>query len=315
MEEIDTKELLILRNKNPNLVTLDCRGPDYWRWEHIPSSINLRWKYITDQALDLIPDLNTQIVTYCDGITCTASTKAYKKLKELGYRSLLEYSGGISEWKAYGNKTNNDPKYKLAENVYLFPNQTFYASMVNTYLIEEDEKIILIDGPQQLTEENEDFILSFGKPIDLILTHAATGYSSKLLKEKLNACVWIHEGDKSDKWLFSQPDKWLKGNETFSPNIKVIHTPGHSDGSVSIIDSKNRMIFTGDHLAGDGSDTIFDIRKDTHSRGTLKERLNSLELLLGFNFNSIHPFHYHQIHTSGYEKLSEFLKGVKNEKN
>jgi glyoxylase-like metal-dependent hydrolase (beta-lactamase superfamily II)/rhodanese-related sulfurtransferase len=312
MQEVDTNELLALRREKPCLILLDCRGPDYWRWERIPNSANLRWKYIKDRASKVFPDLTSLIVTYCDGITCPASTKAYQALVELGYKNVFEYPGGISEWKAHGRATEFDKECKIAGNVYAFPKQYFYDSPVFTYLVEEEDCIILIDGPQQLTEEHEDFILNFGKPIKIILTHAPTGASVNELRSRLQAQIFLHRAEENDEWRKFEPDIWLSGQEKFG-NLKIIHTPGHSAGSLSIYDSQNKILFTGDHLGGTPSGEIDDVRKDSHARGKLSDRFISISKLLDIDFEIILPFHYYQIRTEARNRLDKFFRESKHE--
>lgn len=313
MQEIDIGELLTLRKEDPNLILLDCRGPDYWRWERIPSASNLRWKYIADRALKEFPDLDRRIATYCDGITCPASTKAYEELVKLGYRAVLEFSGGLSEWKAHGHPTAHDPTYKIADNVYAFPDQRFYGSPVNCYLVEAADRIILIDGPQQLSEEHEDFVLNFGKPVDVILTHAPTGASATQLRERLNARIWLHKAE--DQQRTFDPDKWLTGGESFGSHLSVVHTPGHSAGSITIVDTRNQILFTGDHVAGDTDGSLMDVREDEYARGSLQERLKSLSALLAFDFHTILPFHYEPLRFKARLALENFLEGAKYGKN
>lgn len=311
MREVDLSELLALKKEHKDLIVLDCRGPDYWYWEHIPGTVNLRWKYVAERAGKMLPDLTTPIVTSCDGFTCPASAMAYEELNKIGYQNLYEYSGGISDWKARGMPTECDARYKIAENVYVFPNQSFYGSSVNCYLIEQDEVVVLIDGPQQLTEENEDFILNFGKPIEVVLTHAPTSASSEELENRLSANIWLHSGDKGDQWLKFKPKRWLKDGQIFGTDLTVVYTPGHTPGSISIFDSKNKLFFTGDHLSGNKDGKLIDVRTDSHARNHDSGRLTSITKLLKFDFKAILPFHYEQIRSDAKEKVNEFLGVVK----
>ena len=46
-------------------------------------------------------------VTYCDGLSCNASTKGAFKLSELNFK-VKELIGGIESWKLEGNETESD---------------------------------------------------------------------------------------------------------------------------------------------------------------------------------------------------------------
>jgi rhodanese-related sulfurtransferase len=68
---------------------------------HIPGAINI--------PLDELEALATQklkktdiIVVYCASYTCHASTKAARKLLELGYESTVDFKGGKRWWQHAG---------------------------------------------------------------------------------------------------------------------------------------------------------------------------------------------------------------------
>ena len=44
------------------------------------------------------------IVVYCASFECSASTIAAEKLKELGYKKVLDYKGGLKDYKEGGGK-------------------------------------------------------------------------------------------------------------------------------------------------------------------------------------------------------------------
>ncbi len=130
MNEITTAELKKLIETKEDIVLLDCRGVDYYNWEHLPDAVNLRWKYVDKLAPGRFPDKKTRIITYCDGFTCHVSIRCYKNLHSLGYRNLVEYSGGLADSKAHGLPIIQVYRYKIASNVYQFPGQTFYGEHV-----------------------------------------------------------------------------------------------------------------------------------------------------------------------------------------
>jgi rhodanese-related sulfurtransferase len=39
-------------------------------------------------------------VTYCSSFECEASTVAAKKLEKYGFKKVLEFKGGLKDWKA-----------------------------------------------------------------------------------------------------------------------------------------------------------------------------------------------------------------------
>lgn len=105
MNEITTVELKKIIDSKEKFILLDCRAQEYFETEHIPGAINLRWKYVPEEAEKVLLDKNQLIVTYCGGITCDASLKCFQNLQKLGYTNLREYSGGLADWKAKGHQT------------------------------------------------------------------------------------------------------------------------------------------------------------------------------------------------------------------
>lgn len=309
MKEITTQELYKLTKSNKNFTLLDCRGVDYFNWEHLPNAINLRWKYVNDRANEVLPSKDELIITSCDGFTCNSSIRCYKNLADLGYSNLMEYSGGVADWKANSYKTISEPEFKIAKNVYRFPNQSFYNEEINSYLIEEEGFILLIDGPQKLTEEHEDFIEHFGKPIKVLLSHNSTAGEIRKLQDKYNAKIHLHKEDKNGAWLRVKPDMLIQDGFSFNDHLTVIHNPGHTPGSVSLLDSKNKILFSGDQVQGTKKGTIRDfIKEDDGASGDPKSRFKSAKKLLAFDFTMILPFHYEIIRTNAKKQLEDFIK-------
>ncbi|MDO8451285.1 MAG: rhodanese-like domain-containing protein [bacterium] len=308
MLEISTSELKKLMGAHKPFILLDCRGVDYYNWEHLPHAINLRWKYIQSRAEKMFPDKTTLIITSCDGFACNASVRCYENLKKLGFTNLLEYSGGISDWAAHGEPTEKDKRYRIAENIYRFPEQKFYEESVGSYLIETDDSVTLIDGPQNLTEEHEDFILHFGKPIQIFLSHGPTGGASEILQKQHGAKIYLHKADAANNWLRVKPNVLFEDGFAFAKHLTVIHTPGHTPGSSTLYDRKNKLLFTGDHIQGNKQGTIYDfIKNDDGVSGNPTERLKSAKKLLEYEFDAILPFHYDMILGNAKAQLTSFI--------
>lgn len=313
MKEITTEELKKLFDEKATFVLLDCRGVDYYNWEHISKAINLRWKYIESLATALFPDKKIPIVTYCDGFLCRASMRCYENLRKLGYGSLFEYSGGLADWKAHGFLTIEASEFKIAPNVYRFPEQTFYGEHVGSYLVEEDDFVLLIDGPQQLTEEHEDFIAHFDKPIKICMSHGPTAGEAKKLQKAYGAKIYLHKADTDSEWLTVKTDILIDDGFTFAKRLQVIHAPGHTPGSAVVYDRNNKLLFSGDHITGDKKGEIYDFFKhDDGVSGDVRQRLESAKKLLAYDFDQILPFHYKMIRKDAKHVLGRFVKKYEN---
>ena len=148
--------------------------------------------------------------------------------------------------------------------------------LTNCYLLISKGQAAVIDpggGLEKILEEikKEKAALKY-----IILTHYHWDHSifAPKLKEKTGAEILIHKGER--KFIEFQPDRFLEGGEKIKLGdefLKVIHTPGHSQGSICIL-GKN-FIFTGD--------TIFDAgfgRTDLPG-GSEKDLRESLKRLKG----------------------------------
>jgi len=144
----------------------------------------------------------------------------------------------------------------------------------NVYLVEDGEKLILIDtGLPRNDKKIINSIQALGrKPTDvstIVLTHFHIDHvgSAKKMKELTNAKVAVHELDadyvagkkappKPKNLMFKalssvfkaapvEPELLLKDNDKVGRLI-VIHTPGHSEGSISLLDAERKVMFAGD---------------------------------------------------------------------
>ena len=131
---------------------------------------------------------------------------------------------------------------EIAPGVYRFNDETFYAEEVGVYLVELDDRIVLIDVP------------------------------------------------------------------AFKPeSFEFIHTPGHSDGSVCILDPKTGALFTGDTLAANTSGKIRDILKGSSHDADSVQRFQSVQRLSSERFDIMLPFHYSPLLQNAAEELRLYL--------
>ncbi|MBN2378936.1 MBL fold metallo-hydrolase [candidate division WOR-3 bacterium] len=165
----------------------------------------------------------------------------------------------------------------------------------NSYLLTSEDAAILID-PGFAEDELVDRVEAFKdlKTKTVLLTHGHfdhTGYCPRL--QKAGWRVGIHT---EDKFLLNRVpgdfDDLGYRDEPFEPyitlregvcynigslSLDVIHTPGHSPGSVCLLDLKKRIAFTGDTLFADSIGRS-DLRGGDYD--TLMESLKKLTSLL-----------------------------------
>jgi glyoxylase-like metal-dependent hydrolase (beta-lactamase superfamily II) len=144
----------------------------------------------------------------------------------------------------------------------------------NVYLVEKEDKLILTDtGLPRNDKKILNYIKSLNrKPSDIswiVITHFHIDHvgSLKKMQEATGAKVAVHELD-ADFVAGTKPapkpknlmikalssvmkatpvevDLRLKENDKVG-GLVVIHTPGHSDGSISLLDAERKVMFVGD---------------------------------------------------------------------
>ncbi|MFF3102646.1 MBL fold metallo-hydrolase [Viridibacillus arvi] len=144
---------------------------------------------------------------------------------------------------------------------------------VNCYLVEEENELTLIDAALPFSTKGIiDAAESIGKPITrIVLTHAHNDHIGALdaLKELLpNAQVSISSRDALlldgnstllpsekntpirggvPKNIKTKPDLLLEDGDRIG-SLEVIATPGHTPGSITLFDTRNRSLIAGDAL-------------------------------------------------------------------
>ncbi|MBT8410840.1 MAG: rhodanese-like domain-containing protein [Octadecabacter sp.] len=83
-------------------VALDIRDPDEHANGHIPGSINVSRGKLEMNIEDILPDLDTTILCYCNAYNRGALSAA--SLKDMGYHNAKFIGGGLNAWR----KTNSE---------------------------------------------------------------------------------------------------------------------------------------------------------------------------------------------------------------
>ncbi len=94
-----TKEDLIRRTQNNEVIVIDVRPVEEYRAGHIAGALSIPVSELKER-LDEIPT-GREVVAYCRGPYCVMSAEAMIILRESGFRA-LRFKEGLPEWKEAG---------------------------------------------------------------------------------------------------------------------------------------------------------------------------------------------------------------------
>jgi hypothetical protein len=84
---------------NTPFTLLDARGHKWKDGTTIPGAFFASYEFSLEELEQVIPNQNDLIVVYCYSFTCPLSRLLTDKLVEFGYQNILEYPGGLKEWR------------------------------------------------------------------------------------------------------------------------------------------------------------------------------------------------------------------------
>jgi rhodanese-related sulfurtransferase len=106
IRRISTEELKERMKRKEPFILADARPLSYFGESHIPGAIPIPADEVTELAGSFDRDID--IITYCGGYDCPASTIAAKKFIDMGFKNVYDYKGGIKEWMDEGNPAENN---------------------------------------------------------------------------------------------------------------------------------------------------------------------------------------------------------------
>ena len=173
-------------------------------------------------------------------------------------------------------------RMEITEGIHKVDEASANMAHANVYLLTEGDKLIVIDtGTSGNAKKIVDYVQKIGRQPSnvstIVLTHFHMDHagSVKELKDLTGAKVAVHAEDadyvsgkkpmpKPKNVLFRavsafiklspvQPDILLKDNDKIG-QLTVIHTPGHTLGSIVLLDEGKRVLFAGDAIRYDGEE-------------------------------------------------------------
>ncbi|HUI31338.1 MAG TPA: MBL fold metallo-hydrolase [Candidatus Acidoferrales bacterium] len=169
------------------------------------------------------------------------------------------------------------PKEILADVFAFPPNPDSFGGI--SYLIKGESQNFMVDVPEHI-ENNVSFISKHGVPQFIFLTHRDDVADAEMFRKKFGARLIIHE---SEKYAVGKPDITFRSFYEIGDAV-IIHTPGHSPGSSSLFYSKEKVMFTGDHVTADRGKPVAENFSWTYD---YELQIESARRLLDFDFEYI----------------------------
>lgn len=98
VKKISRDELVKMLASGQIFKLVDVLPKEHFQKEHIRGAISLPVDEIEKKAAKILNKSET-IVVYCASFDCQASTAAAEKLLSLGYKNVLDYKGGLKDYK------------------------------------------------------------------------------------------------------------------------------------------------------------------------------------------------------------------------
>jgi len=200
----------------------------------------------------------------------------------------------------------------------------------NSYLIKDRIWVLVDVGTDQNVEKLVSFIskqkgLEKVKKIVLTHTHFDHAGGAAEMSELTGAEILVHplEGDRISSGDFSvaltklfgstmRPFRWSPMDEgsmieTGSANFRVLHLPGHSEGSIGLWEEKTHSLIAGDTVFADGGIGRYDLPS-----GNLALLRNSLERIASMDVKNLYPGHGREVMDDGKEHIRKSFESVGN---
>lgn len=251
MQQITSKELA--ENKDKSFLIIDIRNQNNFKDWHIKDSQNIDvyndiWEGNFDAVKRKFSSLpkDKKIVTVCNaGVT---SQNASMLLESMGYNTLVLEKGMI------GWNTLHQAVDVMNENDLLIKQIIRIGKGCMSYLIcSNSTKECLVVDPSQFVEEYVELTKELGlKIIGVIETHVHADHLSgaKSLTEITKTRYYVSKKDFKAEFDFIDLDG-LDEMKIGNNKIKIIKTPGHTDGSVCLL-VNDKALLTGDTLFLEG---------------------------------------------------------------
>nr|TKR74444.1 hypothetical protein D5086_0000294770 [Populus alba] len=173
-----------------------------------------------------------------------------------------------------------------------------------SFLIVHPEGNIIIDSPRY-TERLARDIEMLGGARYMFLTHEDDVADHRKWSERLSCDRILHSGDVDNSTADVETKLQGSGPWNLGRDVQLIHTPGHTEGSVCLFYKPLKILFTGDHLLM--TETGLSIC-ERYNKCSVPMQIDSVLKLLEIDFNWIIPGHGRRVEFKDREEKDSILK-------
>ncbi len=265
------KKLLDSPNDKERLFLLDVREPNEYKQWNIEGSINIPLSKLSEQeSIDSVPK-DKRIITICP--RGNRSTIAKYLLERYGYH-VESLEGGLKSWSSSFEYASAEYKIQESAKVKLIQFRRIGKGCMS-YLLDSDGQSIVID-PVYPVDDYIQKASEIGTTITKVFDthqHADHVSAAKDLAKRIG--ILYYQSSYENHFDEGKGDKQVKDGDIIplgKVKIKVIHTPGHTNGGISFLvdgshetpynndmdnnnnnnNRKTMLLFTGDTLFVDG---------------------------------------------------------------
>jgi len=240
-----------LEERGVNEARLKIYGGHYWQkdWLNLPEGTELGMQYLRDMK------------ALCDEIEAGTAATEPSNLGRPGLDTYFRHGNAIITWSAelaeqFRNRYSEQFVYRDADIVFrqidehTWEGNGYQVYNESVYVVEGEDKALVIDAGAYMPHLDEAVAALTDKPVMLALTH---GHGDHVGGIGCFPEVWIHPADEP---MITYGDEGYKGVihhledgdviDLGGRQVEVLHTPGHTSGSITFFDKEHHYGFSGD---------------------------------------------------------------------
>ncbi|KAG6654749.1 hypothetical protein CIPAW_05G167600 [Carya illinoinensis] len=200
--------------------------------------------------------------------------------------------------------TCEEERLKALQGVYHCGYHSPKSHGAASYLIVHPEGNILIDSPR-FTERLASNIEKLGGARYMFMTHEDDIADHERWSKRLKCDRILHSLEVDDSTANVEIKLEGSGPWSLFEDIQLIHTPGHTEGSVCLFYTSLDILFTGDHLFMTESGLDFSEKFNFYS---VPIQLNNVRFLLDLDFRWLLPAHGRRLEFKDYQEKNSILE-------